>query len=406
VTASGGSTTTGGITGSGGTTGTGGATATGGTVSSGGRTGSGGATAGGGSTSTGGTASGGVTVGTGGATATGGNATGGVTGTGGSATARTGGAQGSGGATGSGGGSGATRTGGACQAGASYPAPVLTGTPKLIVKDTSGSAGNGTYEGPVWLAANSVLLFSNVTFTTPVNPAQMLKLTPPSTVATYLADSGTNGMAIDGGGVVYACSHKVQGIVKLDYAGATLTTVVDTYNGKHFNSPNDLVIRSDGTIYFTDPDYQLGNRTSETGKKGIYRTSPAGTVSVVDDTFGEPNGITLSPDESILYVADYAGGAVRTFAVAADGSTSGRKDFASVKSPDGFGMDCLGNLYVASGSPGTVEVYSPSATKLGSVTVAASTSNLAFGGSDGKTLYITSGKALYSLDMNLPGYYY
>ena len=129
-------------------------------------------------------------------------------------------------------------------------------------------------------------------------------------------------------------------------------------------------------------------------------------MSVVDDTFNEPNGITLSPDESILYVADYAGNVVRTFAVAADGSTSGRKDFASVKSPDGFGMDCLGNLYVASGSPGSVEVYSAAGTKLGSVTVAASTSNLAFGGSDGKTLYITSGKALYSLDMNLPGYYY
>jgi len=296
---------------------------------------------------------------------------------------------------------------GACQAGASYPAPVLTGTPKLINKDTSSSASNGTYEGPVWLAASSELLFSNITSTTPVNPSQMLKLTPPSTVATLIADSGTNGMAVDGSGVVFGCSHKVQGIVKLDLAAATLSTVVDTYNGKHFNSPNDIVIRSDGTIYFTDPDYQLGSRTSETGKLGIYRVSPSGTVSVVDDTFSEPNGITLSLDETILYVADYKGNAVRTFAVAADGSTSGKKEFATVKSPDGFGMDCLGNLYVASGgSPGTVEVYSPSASKLGSVTVAANTSNLAFGGSDGKTLYITAGKALYSLDMNLPGYYY
>ena len=109
---------------------------------------------------------------------------------------------------------------------------------------------------------------------------------------------------------------------------------------------------------------------------------------------------------TILYVDDYAANVVRTFAVAADGSTSGRKDFVSVTSPDGFGMDCLGNLYVASGSPGTMEVYSPSGSELGSVTVAASISNMAFGGADGKTLYITAGKALYSLDMNLPGYYY
>jgi gluconolactonase len=402
ATGSGGTTVTGGATGSGGTTGMGGAEPAGGVTSTGGATVTGGVTATGGTTVTGGKGSGGVTTSTGGVT----TGTGGVTtGTGGSIT-RTGGAQGSGGGTGTGGGSGATRVGGACQAGASYAAPVLSGTPKLIVKDTGSSASNGTYEGPVWLAASSVLLFSDVNFTNPDNPGQMLKLTPPSTIATYVADSGTNGMAVDGSGVVYACSHKVQGIVKLDYAGAALTTLVSTYGGKHFNSPNDLVIRSDGTIYFTDPDYQLGNRTSETGKKGIYRVTPSGTVTVVDDTFNEPNGITLSPDETILYVADYAGNAVRTFAVAADGSTSGRKDFVSVRSPDGFGMDCLGNLYVASGSPGTIEVYSPSAAKLGSVTVAASTSNLAFGGTDGKTLYVTSGKALYSLDMNLPGFYY
>jgi len=234
----------------------------------------------------------------------------------------------------------------------------------------------------------------------------MLKLTPPSTVATYLQDAGTNGMAIDSTGVVIACSHKVQGIVKLDYAAGTFTTVVDNIGGKKFNSPNDLALRSDGTIYFTDPDFQLGSRTSETGKKGIYRVSPSGQVTLIDDTFGEPNGISLSPSETTLYVADNQTNVVRTFAVAADGSTSNRKDFANVQAPDGFGVDCAGNLYVASGTPGAIQVYAPSGTKVGSVTVAASLSNLAFGGSDGKTLYITAGKALYSLDMNVPGYPY
>ncbi len=307
---------------------------------------------------------------------------------------------------GTGGASGATRLGGACQAGATYPAPVLSGTPKLVYKP-SGASGSGTFEGPVWLATESVLLLSDISFTGAVNPSQMLKLTTPSTVATFLADAGTNGMALDASGAVLACSHKVQGIAKLDLAAATLTTIVDKVDGKTFNSPNDLVVRSDGTIYFTDPDYQLGNRTSGTGKKGVYRVTPTGTVSVVDDTFNQPNGISLSPDEKVLYVADYAGNAIRTFAVAADGSTSGRKDFAQVSSPDGFGMDCLGNLYVASGgSGGTLQVFAPSGTKLGSVTVASSLSNAAFGGSDGKTLYLTAGKALYSLDMNLPGYYY
>jgi gluconolactonase len=315
----------------------------------------------------------------------------------------TGGA-GNGGASGAGGTTGGTRRGGACQAGTSYPAPVLTGTPKLLYKP-SGSVDGGTYEGPVWLAASSVLLFSDISFTGSINPSQMLRLTPPSTVAVCLADAGVNGMAVDGNGVVFACSHKVQGIVKLDLGAGTLTTVVDNIGGKKFNSPNDLVLRSDGTLYFSDPDFQLGNRTSATGKKGVYRVGPGGTVSLVDDTFAEPNGITLSPDESVLYVADYNGNVIRTFGIAADGSTSGRKDFASVSSPDGFAMDCLGNLYVASGSPGIIQVYAPSGSKLGSVTVAPSLSNMAFGGADGKTLYITAGKALYSLDMNLPGYY-
>jgi gluconolactonase len=313
------------------------------------------------------------------------------------------------GGAGQGGGGGATgggRTAGACQASiSSYPSPVLTGKPTLVYQPAG--SGSGTYEGPVWLKAQGLLLFSDMTFVTGgVDPSQVLKLTPPSTATTYLQDSGTNGMAVDGSGTLFACSHKVQGIVKLDFNAASLTTVVDNYNGKKFNSPNDLTVRSDGTIYFTDPDFQLGNRTSQTGKKGIYSVSPAGQVALVDDTFAEPNGAALSPDESVLYVADYNANVVRTFTVATDGSTSNRKDFVSVSTPDGFAVDCAGNLYVASGQPGVIQVYSASGSKVGSITVAPSLSNLAFGGSEGKTLYITAGKALYSLEMNLPGYYY
>jgi gluconolactonase len=389
----------GGIASSGGATSVGTVTATGGSAGgpgTGGTTtlpGTGGVAGRGGASSTGGIGTGGVT--SGGATGAGGTGSGGATAAG---------TEGGSGASGAGGASGGARRGGACQAGVPYPAPVLTGTPKLLYRP-SGTVDSGTYEGPVWVATNSVLLLSDISFTGSINPSQMLKLTPPSTVSTYLADAGVNGMAVGGSGVVFACSHKVQGIVKLDFGTATLTTVVDNVGGKKFNSPNDLVLRSDGTIYFTDPDFQIGNRTSATGKKGIYRVSPSGAASLVDDTFAEPNGITLSPDETVLYVADYNGNAVRTFSVAADGSTSGREDFATVSSPDGFAMDCLGNLYVASGTPGIIQVFAPSGSKLGSVTVASSLSNMAFGGADGKTLYITAGKALYSLEMNLPGYY-
>lgn len=326
-------------------------------------------------------------------------AVGGASGSGGGGSAGTGG-----GTSGTGGTSSGTRLGSACPAGTAYPPPDLTGTPKLLYQ-ASGTADSGICESPLWLSTRSLLLFSDVAFAGSANPSQILKLTPPSTVVTYLADAGVNGMAVDRSGAVFACSHKLQGIVKLDFANAALATVVDNVGGKKFNSPNDLIVRSDGTVYFTDPDFQLGNRASETGMKGVYRASPAGTVSLIDGTFAEPNGITLSPDETVLYAADYNGNVVRTFAIAEDGSTSERKDFVRVTSPDGLAMDCLGNLYVASGSPGVIQVYAPSGSKLGSVTVAPSLSNMAFGGTEGKTLYITAGRALYSLDMNLPGYH-
>lgn len=360
--------------------------------------------------------------GAGGIAGSGGAAGGGAGGGGGKGGAMTGsgGVAGSGGRVGSGGsaGSGGTGAGGSgaggrttsarpgsfCTPGASYPAPSLGGSAQQVYKPSGSSSG--TYEGPVWLPRDGVLLLTDITFSGPVNPSQLLRLTPPSTVAAFLADAGLNGTALDAKGAMLACSHKVQGIVRVDTATAQLTTVVDSYEGKKLNSPNDLVVRSDGTIYFTDPDFQLGSRTSQTGKKGVYRVSPAGQVTVVDDTFSEPNGITLSPDEAVLYVADYNANVVRVFSVAADGSTSGKKDFATVATPDGFGVDCAGNLYVASGSPGVVRVFSPSGQSLGSITVASSVSNVAFGGTDGKTLYVTAGKALYGVSMNLPGYEY
>jgi gluconolactonase len=399
---------TGGGAGTGGTPSAGGAAATGGSTTSGGSGGTaGGAGSAGGSVSTAGEGGAGVSGGSGngGAPAN----EGGMSGAG-TAGSNAGGAGAAAGTAGSGGAAMVGRPHSACQPGVSYPAPILTGTPVLVSQDMGASPG--TYEGPVWRSATGKLLFSDITtMMMSIPPSQIHELTPPNTVVPLLADAGTNGLALDTAGAVYGCSHKVQGIVRLD--GNVPTTVVGTIDGKRFNSPNDLVMRSDGTGYFTDPDYQLGDRTSETGTKGVYRFTPAGVASVVDNTFEQPNGITLSPDETVLYVADYPANVVRRFAVAPDGSTSGRTDFATVMSPDGFAVDCLGNLYVASGTPqdmpttgGTVEVFSPAGALLGSVTVAPSASNLAFGGPDGKTLYITAGKALYSLSMNVPGYFY
>jgi len=343
----------------------------------------------------------------GGALSSGGNlATGGFTGTAGGnpsagGTSVSGGGAATGGASSSEGGRGS----GICPGGA-YPAPSLSGTPTRIYS----ASGSGLFEGTVWFGSSSVLLFSNMSTgsTNPIVPSQIQRLTPPAAVDVLVADSGTNGMALDIDGSLIACSHKVQGIVKVDADLGTITTIVDTdASGKHFNSPNDLTVRMDGTVYFTDPDYQLGgSRQSETGLKGVYRVSPSRQVTLIDGTFGEPNGIALSPDETVLYVADMNANAIRQFPVQFDGSTGARANFASVTSPDGVAVDCAGNLYWASNSGGRVVVLSPSGTQLGSITVAASVTNLAFGGTDHKTLYISAGTAIYSMPMTVPGFPY
>ncbi len=267
--------------------------------------------------------------------------------------------------------------------------------------------------------SNGVLLFSGMDTSvgsTSVVPATVGQLTPPSTVKTsVVADSGTNGLAIDFTGRVLGCSQGnaklVPGIVAIDLSAGSVSSVVSTdARGRHFNSPNDLTVRTDGTIYFTDPDYQIAGRTSETGVKGVYQVSPSSVVSVVDSQFNEPNGITLSPDESVLYVADTAANAIRRFTVLADGSTSSKATFASMPSPDGGTTDCAGNVYWASNStPGKVYVFSPSGTQLGSIAVGTSDkpTNLAFGGADHKTLYIsTAPRKLYSVSMSVPGFPY
>jgi gluconolactonase len=133
-------------------------------------------------------------------------------------------------------------------------------------------------------------------------------------------------------------------------------------------------------------------------------------VSVVDSQFNEPNGVTLSPDETVLYVSDTGANKIRKFTVAVDGSTSGKTDFATLTSPDGGGIDCAGNLYWASNAaPGKIVVISPSGTQLGTISLGASDkpTNVAFGGADHKTLYIsTSPRKIYSVALNVPGFPY
>jgi sugar lactone lactonase YvrE len=192
--------------------------------------------------------------------------------------------------------------------------------------------------------------------------------------------------------------------------------VAATYQGHRFNSPNDLTVGPDGSVYFTDPDFQRARRPDEmSGRTSVFRVKD-GVVTLVDDTIRQPNGIALAPDGRTLYVGGNATGKIYKYPVNADGSVGARADFASLSGSDGSTIDCAGNLYQVSYSDAKVHVYAPSGAALGTISAGASTTNVAFGGPDGQTLYLTSGTAsqggdsgnfgLYSVHLNVPGWPY
>lgn len=291
-------------------------------------------------------------------------------------------------------------TPGPCSGLSVLPTPDLKGTPTRIAQ----GEGTGLFEGPLWLASQNVLLFSDMSWGEGVPPSTIRRLTPPNAAADFLANSGSNGLALDHQGWIVAASHDIQGLSRINPATGARQIIADRFQGQPFNSPNDVTVHRDGTIYFSDPNYQRAGRPS-IGKTGIYSITPDGTVRLLDDSLSNPNGVTLAPQQKTLYVADAtAGGRVGAYSVEPAGAVGPRTEFATVASPDGMTVDCAGNLYVASHTGGEVVVLDSHGKELGKIPVAPQTTNVAFGGADAQTLYITSGKGLYALHLNLPGW--
>ncbi|HSC87760.1 MAG TPA: SMP-30/gluconolactonase/LRE family protein [Polyangiaceae bacterium] len=326
--------------------------------------------------------------------------------------AASGGASNTGGQAATGGGS---ATGGA--SGNSFTCPTVTpGAVPSLPKTTAlladapnlpgESEGNGFLEGAIWLDGS--LYVSQLRTWGAPPPSRVLKLNG-TTLEEFIPDAGTNGL-FPGDGELLGASHISQGIIRLGLAAPhTKTVVVDEYDTKKFNSPNDLVVAPNGDIFFTDPTYQCGNAdaTCEQGaaNKRVYRFAD-GVVSTVASTHDQPNGIALSPDGNTLYVA--GSGPLEKFPLA-DGVPGDRAEFAaSLTGIDGLTVDCAGNVYASAHSQQNVAVVKPDGTVLADrITVGANVTNVAFGGPNHTTLYVTTySKALHSVELDVPGYPY
>lgn len=269
-------------------------------------------------------------------------------------------------------------------------------------------------EGPVWFADANCLLWSDI-------PNQrILRWAPDSlagSVSIYRAPSNfTNGNTRDRQGRLISCEHGGRRVTRTEIDG-TITVLADCYEGKRLNSPNDVVVRSDGSIWFTDPtygilsDYEGYRAEPEQQHRNVYRLdSTSGKLEAVVDDFRQPNGLAFSPDESKLYIADSAYSHdrsaprhIRVFDVVDERRLANGRVFCEIDAglPDGFRVDADGNVWTSAGDG--VHCFSPEGKLLGKILVPQTVANLTFGGPRRNRLFITATKSLYAVYVTATG---
>jgi gluconolactonase len=270
---------------------------------------------------------------------------------------------------------------------------VETGEPELL------ATGFQFTEGPIWMP-EGYLLFSDI----PAN--KIYKWTPEQGAEVWRDPSGnSNGLTRNLNNQLLACEHGNRR-VSLTNANGTVETLVDRFEGKKLNSPNDLVMKSDGVIYFTDPPYGIQPEEKEQAPNGVYRILTDGTVELVADDFERPNGLAFSPDESVLYIDDSHYRHLRAFDVRADGTLEnsriiGDMDHPQAGSPDGLKVDQEGHIYVT-GATG-VWIFEPDGELLGVIVPPERPANCSWGDDDKKSLFLTAQTSLYRIRTTIPG---
>jgi gluconolactonase len=254
-------------------------------------------------------------------------------------------------------------------------------------------------EGPVWMAGG-YLLFSDI----PANI--MYKWTPESGAEVWREPSGnSNGLTRNSDDLLLACEHGNRRVSRTNPDG-TVETIAGAYQGKRLNSPNDLVVKSDGVIYFTDPPYGIAPEEKEQPHNGVYRILTDGSLQLMADDFERPNGLAFSPDESMLYIDDSYYRHLRAFDVREDGTLENSRiicdmDHPQPGSPDGLKVDEEGHIYVT-GATG-VWVFEPDGELLGVVAPPERPANCAWGDEDKKSLYLTAQTSLYRIRTTVAG---
>lgn len=259
-------------------------------------------------------------------------------------------------------------------------------------------------EGPTWSSAKQVFYFSEMDFSRDEGKgpyANIYQLTLPKHTTLFKEDSGSNGLLALKNKLIVMDHGNRQ--VSVQYDNKTeYQTLANGYKSALFNSPNDATMSSSGTIYFTDPDWQLNSRETELGFTGVYSLNNDGLLTLIDKTLNKPNGIALSNDERWLYVGDYSHHIYR-YEIGKYGEVGQKETFISINTPDGMAVDCAGNLYIAAHTEGKIVIYDKDGNQLTSINIGHKVTNMAFGGKELKTLLITTSEGLYSLTVNVPG---
>lgn len=282
--------------------------------------------------------------------------------------------------------------------------------------------GFGWAEGPIWVTSGNYLLFTDV----PGNKmwkwsekGGLEKFLDPSGAASFdpeiWREAGANGLAINDAGSILVADTGNRGIQKLDLATKQKTPVAMSYQGKKFSSPNDVVKMKNGVVFFTDPPYGFKKFDDAPEKEipfnGVYRVAADGTVTAIEKELTRPNGVALSPDESVLYVAQSEGKAaiINAYALDEHGNVTGKKLFhdttdlavpGSPGAPDGLTVAADGTVFVT--GPGGVIVLSKDGKRLGRIWDGKQTANCKFG-DDGRTLYMTSHNMLARIRLDIKG---